>query len=119
MYGTASAAKHDYVRRLGVTPIDYRNEDFVAVAVQLKGGGFDVIFDTELNFTVTSASSTPAYFVVFDEVYTSDQGFNNPITTSTTSTMTLPGRMPATMSAVRMRGAGRPKTCAVLITMSA
>ena len=35
------------------------------------------------------------------------------------STMTLPGFMPATMSSVTMRGALRPKTWAVVMTMSA
>lgn len=46
MYGTASAGKQDYVRGLGVTPIDYRTEDFVARINQATGGvGVDVVFD--------------------------------------------------------------------------
>jgi NADPH:quinone reductase-like Zn-dependent oxidoreductase len=46
MYGTASAAKHNYVRKLGVTPIDYRNEDFVErIRVETGGKGVDVVFD--------------------------------------------------------------------------
>ena len=35
------------------------------------------------------------------------------------STMTLPGRMPATVSAVTSSGAGRPGISAVVMTMSA
>ena len=46
MYGTASAGKHDYVRSLGVTPIDYRAEDFVARLQQETGAtGVDAAFD--------------------------------------------------------------------------
>lgn len=46
MYGTASAAKADYVRGLGVTPIDYRSEDFVQLILQETAGqGVDVVFD--------------------------------------------------------------------------
>jgi NADPH:quinone reductase-like Zn-dependent oxidoreductase len=46
MYGTASAAKQDYVRSQGVTPIDYREEDFVSRIHQLTDGlGVDAVFD--------------------------------------------------------------------------
>jgi NADPH:quinone reductase-like Zn-dependent oxidoreductase len=46
MYGTASASKHDYVRSLGVIPIDYRNEDFVArVQQETAMSGVDAAFD--------------------------------------------------------------------------
>ncbi len=46
MYGTASARKHDHVRASGVTPIDYREEDFVAVTrAATDGRGVDVAFD--------------------------------------------------------------------------
>ncbi|MCZ6829211.1 MAG: medium chain dehydrogenase/reductase family protein [Gammaproteobacteria bacterium] len=46
MYGTASSGKLDYVRSLGVTPIDYREEDFVRRLRQETGGvGVDVVFD--------------------------------------------------------------------------
>jgi NADPH:quinone reductase-like Zn-dependent oxidoreductase len=46
MYGTASASKHDYVSGLGVVPIDYRNEDFVARLQQETAmGGVDAVFD--------------------------------------------------------------------------
>lgn len=41
LYGTASAAKHDLVREMGATPIDYRNEDFL---VRL-GDGVDAAID--------------------------------------------------------------------------
>ena len=57
MYGTASAAKHDLVRRLGGTPIDYQREDFVERVHALTASrdqsstgngnqsGVDVVFD--------------------------------------------------------------------------
>jgi NADPH:quinone reductase-like Zn-dependent oxidoreductase len=46
MYGTASASKQDYVRSLGVTPIDYREEDFVSrIEAETGGAGVDVVFD--------------------------------------------------------------------------
>lgn len=46
MYGTASAAKHDHVRAQGVTPIDYRTEDFVLRIQELTDGkGVDAAFD--------------------------------------------------------------------------
>jgi putative PIG3 family NAD(P)H quinone oxidoreductase len=45
--GTASAAKHDAVRKLGAERlVDYRTEDFVAVVRELTGGrGADVVLD--------------------------------------------------------------------------
>lgn len=44
--GTASKSKHEYVRSLGVEPIDYRTEDFVARALELtEGRGVDAAFD--------------------------------------------------------------------------
>ena len=46
MYGTASTAKQDYVASLGVIPIDYKTEDFVArVLEETDGQGVDVVFD--------------------------------------------------------------------------
>lgn len=46
MYGTASKPKHELVARLGATPIDYQNEDFVARVAALTGGrGVDAVFD--------------------------------------------------------------------------
>jgi NADPH:quinone reductase-like Zn-dependent oxidoreductase len=46
MYGTASTAKQDYVRALGVTPIDYRTEDFTdRIRRETGGEGVDVVFD--------------------------------------------------------------------------
>jgi NADPH:quinone reductase-like Zn-dependent oxidoreductase len=45
MYGTASKHNHDLVSSLGATPIDYREEDFVARIRELTGGGADVVFD--------------------------------------------------------------------------
>ncbi|MEM9488078.1 MAG: medium chain dehydrogenase/reductase family protein [Myxococcota bacterium] len=44
VFGTASAGKHDQVRRLGGDPIDYRNHDFVAVMSE-RSDGADVVFD--------------------------------------------------------------------------
>jgi NADPH:quinone reductase-like Zn-dependent oxidoreductase len=44
--GLASAAKHDYVRKLGGEPIDYRNEDVEArVRALTEGAGVHAVFD--------------------------------------------------------------------------
>jgi len=45
VYGTASAHNHELVESLGATPIDYRNQDFVARIHELTGDGVDVVFD--------------------------------------------------------------------------
>ena len=46
VFGTASSAKHDYVRQRGALPIDYRSEDFVSViAQQTDNKGVDAAFD--------------------------------------------------------------------------
>jgi NADPH:quinone reductase-like Zn-dependent oxidoreductase len=45
MYGTASATKHDLVRRLGGIPIDYQHEDFVQRVRTLSKNGVDAVFD--------------------------------------------------------------------------
>lgn len=45
MYGTASRKKHDAIKKLGATPIDYRDEDFVARIKELTGDGVDAVFD--------------------------------------------------------------------------
>lgn len=45
IYGTASAQKHDTIRTWGVTPIDYRGEDFVQRIQQLTGDGVDLVTD--------------------------------------------------------------------------
>ncbi len=46
MYGTASTGKQDYVRALGVAPIDYQTEDFTArIMEQTDGAGVNVVFD--------------------------------------------------------------------------
>ena len=45
MFGTASKANHELVQSLGATPIDYRNEDFVARVKALTGDGVDAVFD--------------------------------------------------------------------------
>jgi NADPH:quinone reductase-like Zn-dependent oxidoreductase len=46
VYGTASASKHDRLRALGVTPIDYRAVDFVAEISRLTNGrGVDLVLD--------------------------------------------------------------------------
>ncbi|MBE9571175.1 MAG: zinc-binding dehydrogenase [Proteobacteria bacterium] len=43
MYGTASKSKHDLVRSLGGTPIDYKSEDFLVKMQAI--GGVDAAFD--------------------------------------------------------------------------
>jgi NADPH:quinone reductase-like Zn-dependent oxidoreductase len=45
MYGTASKAKHDLVKSLGATPIDYRTENFRERIHQLAPGGLDIVLD--------------------------------------------------------------------------
>jgi len=46
MFGTASTSKQDFVANLGVTPIDYKTEDFVAkVLTATQNEGVDVVFD--------------------------------------------------------------------------
>jgi NADPH:quinone reductase-like Zn-dependent oxidoreductase len=45
MFGTASKAKHELVRALGATPIDYRSENFAERTRQLAPGGVDCVLD--------------------------------------------------------------------------
>ena len=46
MVGTASTGKQNFVRSLGVQPIDYKTEDFVSRTMELTGGaGVDAAFD--------------------------------------------------------------------------
>ena len=45
MYGTASKSKHELVKSLGATPIDYKNEDFLERIQLLNGDGVDAAFD--------------------------------------------------------------------------
>jgi synaptic vesicle membrane protein VAT-1 len=49
VFGTASAAKHDRIRELGVDhPIDYRTQDFEQEVMRITGGeGVDVAFDAQ------------------------------------------------------------------------
>ncbi|MEU2777578.1 medium chain dehydrogenase/reductase family protein [Streptomyces sp. NPDC007162] len=43
--GTASPRHHDALRDLGVTPVDYRDEDVPARVRELAPGGVDAVFD--------------------------------------------------------------------------
>jgi NADPH:quinone reductase-like Zn-dependent oxidoreductase len=43
--GTASARKHEYVRALGATPVDYRNDDVPSRVREISPGGVDAVFD--------------------------------------------------------------------------
>jgi NADPH:quinone reductase-like Zn-dependent oxidoreductase len=45
VYGTASAKKHDLVRSLGATPIDYQKENIPARIRELTGDGVDIAID--------------------------------------------------------------------------
>jgi NADPH:quinone reductase-like Zn-dependent oxidoreductase len=45
MWGTASPGKHDLIRSLGGTPIDYKSKDFVAEVRQATGDGVDLVLD--------------------------------------------------------------------------
>jgi len=46
MYGTASKSKHELIRQLGATPIDYKSEDFVERIHSLTVDGVDSVFDS-------------------------------------------------------------------------
>ena len=43
--GTASARKHEYVRSLGATPVDYRDDDVPARVREISPDGVDAVFD--------------------------------------------------------------------------
>ncbi|MGY1735088.1 medium chain dehydrogenase/reductase family protein [Geodermatophilus sp. SYSU D00684] len=45
LYGTATGAGCDVVRRLGATPVDHRREDFMHRIRELTGEGVDVVLD--------------------------------------------------------------------------
>lgn len=45
MYGTVTKSKCELAERLGATPIDYKNEDFVVSIHKLTGDGVDAVFD--------------------------------------------------------------------------
>jgi len=45
MYGTCSGQRASSIAELGVTPIDYRRQDFVDEIRRLTGDGVDVVFD--------------------------------------------------------------------------
>jgi NADPH:quinone reductase-like Zn-dependent oxidoreductase len=45
MYGTASKAKHELVKSLGATPIDYRTENFRECIEKLAPKGLDIVLD--------------------------------------------------------------------------
>jgi NADPH:quinone reductase-like Zn-dependent oxidoreductase len=49
VFGTASASKHDAIRKLGVTQaIDYRTQDFAEEVMRITDGqGVDVVFDAQ------------------------------------------------------------------------
>jgi NADPH:quinone reductase-like Zn-dependent oxidoreductase len=45
IYGTATADKHEALKKFGATLIDYRHEDFVDKILNAKPEGIDVVFD--------------------------------------------------------------------------
>src|SRR5215472_6559611 len=45
MYGTCSAEAAEVVKKLGATPIDYRNSDFVKEILRFTGDEVDAVFD--------------------------------------------------------------------------
>jgi NADPH:quinone reductase-like Zn-dependent oxidoreductase len=45
MYGLATRSKHAPLAEYGALPIDYREEEFVAVVRQAEPGGLDAVFD--------------------------------------------------------------------------
>ncbi len=68
IYGTASAPKHDLVRELGATPIDYRSEDFVQRILELTDDGVDYVYDPiggkhlERSYQTLRPSGTLVYY---------------------------------------------------------
>ncbi len=81
--GTASAAKHEELRRLGATPFDYSHKNWIAAMQEL--GGVNSVFD-------------PLGFESFDESYSILQkggvlvgyGMNLPVWTKTPSRPVIP-----------------------------
>ncbi|MDX1818726.1 MAG: medium chain dehydrogenase/reductase family protein [Marinobacter sp.] len=45
MYGTASKSQHEWLRRSGCEPIDYRKDDFVGTIRAKEPEGLDAVFD--------------------------------------------------------------------------
>ena len=45
MFGTASKPKHDLISDIGVTPIDYKSEDWVERVLDYKKDGIHAVFD--------------------------------------------------------------------------
>lgn len=45
MYGSASQEKHPILHEYGVTPIDYRSQDFVSLMRQAEPAGLDAVMD--------------------------------------------------------------------------
>jgi NADPH:quinone reductase-like Zn-dependent oxidoreductase len=45
IYGTASADKHESLKKISATLIDYRNDDFVERIQNIETGGIDIVFD--------------------------------------------------------------------------
>jgi NADPH:quinone reductase-like Zn-dependent oxidoreductase len=77
MYGTASTAKQDYVASMGVTPIDYKTEDFVErINRETDGQGVDVAFDAigVDNFRRSYSVLTPAGLLVEYGLYQASIG---------------------------------------------
>ena len=81
MFGTASTAKQDYVASLGVEPIDYRTEDFVArVMAGTDQQGVDAVFDAvsvdnfERSFTTLKPSGTLVTYGFYTASANADAG---------------------------------------------
>ncbi len=45
MYGTASANKHDIIKKFGAIPIDYNSENFIEFIGEREPDGLDYVFD--------------------------------------------------------------------------
>ena len=56
VFATASAAKHEMVRQLGATPIDYRSTSIAQIVETFTNGqGFDVVYDSVGGSTLDDA----------------------------------------------------------------
>jgi len=81
MLGTASTRKQGYVRSLGVTPIDYKTEDFVSRAHELTSGqGVDVAFDAisldnfKRSYTTLSSNGELVLYGLYTATLTGEAG---------------------------------------------
>ena len=81
MFGTASKGKHDRIRALGCTPIDYERDDFVAACTAIGGvaAAFDPIGGAHVRRSYASLRATGTVVTYGSSTVLSDSGRLNPI----------------------------------------